>query len=248
MPGRFKAILFDLGNTLLFFNGDWTQIFAKSDQALLTQLLSTGIDLNEDIFLREFRARMDTYYDQREADFLELTTGYILRNVLARMGHPQVDDEIICTALRKMYAVSQKYWLPAEDTISTLQMLQEQVYRMGIISNASDDADVQTLVDNTKMRSYFDFILSSAAIGIRKPNSTIFEIALSNWPFTPQQIAMVGDTLDADILGANNMGIFSVWITRQADSSSNQKNAAKIIPNAIIESLSELPDLLMRAA
>jgi FMN phosphatase YigB (HAD superfamily) len=53
---------------------------------------------------------------------------------------------------------------------------------------------------------------------------------------------MVGDTLGADILGAKNAGVYSVWITRRAPS--NQPHQELIIPDATIDSLSALPGLL----
>ncbi|MBN2501068.1 MAG: HAD family hydrolase [Anaerolineales bacterium] len=242
----FRAILFDLGNTLLYFTGDWAQVFAEADQKLLEQLLASGLELDEAYFLKEFRDRMNTYYREREDNFIELTTAYILRNLLASLGKP-TSDEIVCPALQAMYAASQQYWLPAEDTLSTLGILKEQGYRMGIISNAGDDADVQTLVEDADMRLFFDFILSSAAFGLRKPNPEIFEVALGHWDFANEEVVMVGDTLDADVLGANNLGIYSVWITRNANTPANRSNKEHIIPDAKISTLGQLPEVLKTA-
>jgi FMN phosphatase YigB (HAD superfamily) len=60
----------------------------------------------------------------------------------------------------------------------------------------------------------------------------------------PQQVAMVGDTLGADILGAKNAGIYSIWITRRANTPANRAHAETIIPDARISELCELPSLL----
>ena len=53
---------------------------------------------------------------------------------------------------------------------------------------------------------------------------------------------MVGDTLDADILGANKLGIYSIWITRRVDTPTDGELLAQ--PQAIIKTLGELPGLL----
>jgi FMN phosphatase YigB (HAD superfamily) len=58
------------------------------------------------------------------------------------------------------------------------------------------------------------------------------------------KVAMVGDTLGADILGARNAGIFSIWIKRRANTAGNLAHADTILPDAQIERLSELPGLL----
>jgi putative hydrolase of the HAD superfamily len=115
---------------------------------------------------------------------------------------------------------------------------------MALISNASDDADVQTLVDNAGLRDFFEVILSSAHAGIRKPNPVIFQKALSSLEISAAEAAMVGDTLGADILGARNAGIYSIWITRRADTPGNRDHLDTILPDAEIARLSELPSLL----
>jgi putative hydrolase of the HAD superfamily len=99
-------------------------------------------------------------------------------------------------------------------------------------------------VDNAGIRGYFDFVLSSAACGIRKPNPSIFEVGLEHWRLVPSEAVMVGDTLGADILGARNAGIYSIWITRRADRPSNRDHAGTILPDDQIETLAELPEKL----
>lgn len=240
---RFKALLFDLGNTLLYFNGTWPEVFAKADQELLIHLQSIGFDLNS-TFQAKFRQRLNDYYQQREAEFIEHTASYVLKTLLKDLGHSNTSDEIIRPALKKMYAVSQDHWIPEDDMLSTLQTLKDQEYKLGIISNASDDADVQTLVDKAEIRHLIDFALSSAACGVRKPNPRIFDLALENWRFTNQEVVIIGDTLGADILGGKNAGIFNIWITRRADSPGNRDHSETIFPDAKIETLSELPALL----
>ena len=114
-----------------------------------------------------------------------------------------------------MYQVSEAYWHMEAETLPALDDLRRQGYRLGLISNAADDANVQRLVDKAGLRPYFDVILTSAAQGIRKPHPRIFYTAPETWPAIPAQAVMVGDTLSADIQGAKNLGIYSVWVTRR---------------------------------
>ena len=246
MP-RLKGLLFDLGTTLLYFNGTWPEVFAKSDKELSTHLRSEGFDLDP-TFMTAFRARLDAYYIQREAEFIEHTSAYILKTLLGDYGYPDVSEDILRPALKEMYAVSQKYWIPEEDARPTLEKLRQAGYQLGILSNASDDADVQTLVDKANIRDLIDFAISSAACGIRKPNPSIFEIAIKNWGFENSEVAIIGDTLGADILGGKNAGIFNIWITRRADNPGNRDHANTIIPDASIETLAQLPALLEKIA
>ncbi len=241
---RFHGIIFDLGNTLLHFDGDTSEMIARADQALASSLLSAGIMIDKERFAREFRYRLSTYHQEREIDYIEHTTYRILEQVLADFGFPHVPEHILQEGLKKLYHVSQNQWIPEEDARPTLEALRQNGYRLGIISNAGDDADVQLLVDKASIRPYFDFIITSAVCGYRKPDPKIFRHALAQWDRTPAETVMVGDTLHADILGANQLGIFSVWITRRADRPDNNADKDKIIPNATIQTLAELPGLL----
>ncbi len=244
MQPRFKGILFDLGNTLLYFEGAWPDVLRQADEALLTQLRTQGFTLNGTTFLQEFRTRLNVYYAQREAEFVEHTTAHVLKTLLADLGYADTTPEQLRPALSALYAASQAHWLLEDDTLSTLQALHAAGYKLGIISNAGDDDDVQTLVDKANMRAYFDVVLSSAACGVRKPNPRIFALALEQMKLQAAETAMVGDTLGADILGAKNAGLYSIWLTRRADTPANREHQHTITPDAQISALGDLPALL----
>lgn len=244
----FDAIIFDLGSTLIYFDGEWSEIMYQASQALYRQLDQAGLELDQKPFLREFHKAVDAYYQERESEFIEHTTHFILRNLLTEWGYPEVPDQILRQALKAMYAVSQAHWQPEPDAVPTLAALRKRDYRLGLISNAADDTDVQTLVDKAGVRTFFDKILTSAGEGIRKPNPRIFQKLLNFWDIPPERVAMVGDTLGADILGAKNAGIFSIWITRRAGTPANNAHSDTIQPDAIIARLNELPDLLEQLA
>lgn len=241
MVMKFKAVLFDLGGTLIFFDGAWNEVMQSATQELIDHLTAQGFSLDAPTFLDEFRRRLEEYYIQRETEFIEYTTARILRDLLVNLGYPEVTPEMLAPALEKLYAVSQAHWKPEADAVSTLKILKDGGLRLAVISNAGDDADVQTLVNNSGLRSYLDFVLSSAACGIRKPNPRIFEIALEHWVLAREEVVMVGDSLGADILGARNAGLASLWLTRRADTPANRDHLDTIQPDATIATLAELP-------
>ena len=239
-----EAIIFDLGGTLMYFDAPFPEVLADANAALLDGLKETGLQLDEQAFLQAFDDRLEAYYDERASEFVEYTTLYLLRSLLADWGYSEVPADSLRPALEGFYAVTQAHWLIEPDAVPTLQTLQQKGYRLALVSNAGDDADVQTLVDKAGIRSYFDRILTSAAEGIRKPNPRIFQTLLDYWGILPGRVAMVGDTLGADILGARNAGLFGIWITRRADTPANRAHSDTIQPDATIASLNELPGLL----
>jgi 2-haloalkanoic acid dehalogenase type II len=239
----FEVILFDLGDTLMYFNGDWQEVFSRALQVMERSLRSSGIPVDEE-FTTRFWERMQAYYKERDTEFIEYTMHYVLRTLLDESGFQQTSDEFLKTALAKLHGVTQKHWIPEEDGLATLQALRERGFRLAAISNASDDQNTQDLVDKLGGRPYFEMILSSAGVGIRKPNPKIFQLALEKMNAAPNAAAMVGDTLGADILGARNAGIYSIWLTRRANTPANRAHVDTIFPDARIHDLTDLIPLL----
>jgi len=200
-------------------HGDWLPVFSRADQALTKTLLEHDIKLDAKIF----RARLREYYNQRDKDFQETSYHFVLQELLKELGHAEVAEPVIRSALDAMFAITQSNWILEEDTPQTIQQLKSQNYKLGIFSNAGDDKDVQTLVENFGIRPYFDFVLTSAACYYRKPHARAFEIALAQWNISPEESAMVGDSLEADIFGANNLGMQSIWIKRRAQFTADEE-------------------------
>lgn len=242
---RYPYVLFDLGSTLIHFEGDWPTVMAQALQDSTEYLRSLGYDLDARVFPKAYFNIIQDYYRKRNDKFIEYTSDQVLREAL-RSSYPKIPPEHIRQSLKVMYGVLQAHWFIEEDTIPVLETLRAQGYRLAIVSNAADDDDVQTLVDNVHLRPYFDFILTSAVAGVRKPSPKIFQDALAVWNARPDQAVMVGDTLTADIAGANQVGIASVWVMRRADTPENRTFARIYPPSASIYALSELPGLLER--
>jgi putative hydrolase of the HAD superfamily len=239
-----RAVIFDLGGTLMYERNSWYAVTAQGDEALTRYLIAQGLELNLSTFPVEFRRRLGEYFTQREQDLLETTYTYVLIDLLKDKGYHSLPDEVIRKALDSLFAVTQTNWILEEDTVPTLRKLEQDGYRMGLISNAGDDKDVQQLISGFEIASYFDFILTSAACSYRKPHPRIFELAIANWYFLPSETVMVGDNLDADIRGAKGAGLYGVWISRRAGPSTEDQ--PRVQPDAAISTLAELPALLDR--
>lgn len=241
-----RGVLFDLGSTLIHFNGDWGEVFARANRAVHTSLVEAGYVFNGFDFEGLFRERLQVYHAERDVDLIEHTTARVLENLLGEVGYREVPDKVLKDAMRRMYAVSQSHWHAEADAVETLRQIKERGYRIGLISNAADEQDVKTLVDNTGIGPYLDFVLTSAGCGVRKPSPKIFQQALDRLGTAAEETAMVGDMLRPDIFGAQQMGIYSVWITRRANNPENERYSETITPDDKIAALAELPGLLDR--
>ena len=239
-----QAILFDLGGTLMFARGGWDSIHARADTALTESLQAQGLELDINTFVPQFRERLQAYYTQRDEELHETTYMSALKEMLIDDGHQNITEAGLRSALDAMFAVTQSNWMLEEDAIPMLTRLKSNEYRMGIISNAGDNKDVMQLVERFQLEHFFDFVLTSAACSYRKPHPLIFKMALAHWNIPANEAIMVGDTLEADILGAQKAGLLGVWITRRAQP--NVDDLRHIKPDFSLLSLNELYPTLER--
>lgn len=242
MP-RISAVFFDLGSTLIHSKDPWPPIYEQAEQALLEALGRRSVVIDPAAFTAEFGGFIRSYYENRPDDNREKTTLAVLREFLERQGFRDAAENILRAGLDAMYAVTQRNWYLDEDTIPTLEILHKRGYRLGLISNTSDDKNVQQLIDRDNLRPFFATIVTSAALGIRKPDTRIFNAALEKMKIDPGDAVMVGDMLDADILGANHAGMYSIWITRHVHYV--QEGELNIQPQAVVSALKQIPDLLV---
>ena len=240
----FQVVLFDLGSTLIYFDSKWSEILPIANRQMVETLLELGYRLDTERFCTDFERSMQIYYVERETEFIEYTTNFILHNLLEEHGYHDPPPEHTRLALDSLYKITQTHWKVEADAHSTIEELHSLGYRLGLISNAGDAKDALTLFDKTQLRHFFEVVIISAEVGVRKPAARIFELALKQMGIQPHQAVMVGDTLGADILGAHNAGLSSIWITRHADTPANRAHEDTIQPDAAITNLSELPQLL----
>ncbi|MBI5052447.1 MAG: HAD family hydrolase, partial [Chloroflexi bacterium] len=240
---------FDLGSTLIYnqHNNQWSQLRPRLVADLVVDLKAQGLTFDNEQFTAAFIRNIEDFDQQRQTHFKEITTEYILRVTFKKLNI-QADHLNLPRALAALFSFSESQWQPMPHVHPTLRLLQERGFKLAIVSNAADSANVQRLIDNAHLRSYFDPIIISANVGVRKPNPRIFDPVLKTWGFTANEVVVIGDTLGADILGAKNAHIKSIWVTMQADTPYNTAHRDTIVPDAICDSLDQLPAILQQIA
>jgi HAD superfamily hydrolase (TIGR01662 family) len=243
-----RGVIFDLGSTLIQsqFDHHWGAVLPRMRADVLRHLNAHGYMLDAQAFLNRLAANYADFDQQRQTDWVEYTTGYLLATTLADLGAPPPSAELLQAAVRAYYDYSESLYTVMPGAPEVLHLLRAAGLPLAIISNAGDDENVQRLIDRAGLRAYFDPIIVSAAVRVRKPNPRIFERVLGPWRLAAEECVMIGDTLGADILGAQLAGLRNVWLASTADSPVNRAHAGNITPEATIQHLAELPAVLRR--
>jgi len=212
-----KAVAFDLGDTLWHFpHPRPAAALARAHlQRLRSVLTARGLDPE---LASTLRARLIEGWDEweRSADerggvgpnYIEGTRGVAAELALTRDAAEAIWQ---CMALGGPFLGRRLF----EETHETLAWLRASGFRLAIITNRAhgDERFIEEL-HAYGLRDPFEAIISSDQVGFRKPHPRIFEAALEALDLNPASVAMVGDRPEADVAGANRLGMPSIWIRK----------------------------------
>lgn len=195
-------VFFDLDHTLWDFDRNsaltFERIFEDNDVEVgLTDFLEVYVPANL-AFWKLYREEKITKEELRYQR---------LKTVFDQLGHPVSDDMISVLSTEYIrYLSSYNHLLP--NTIEVLDYLRPK-YKLHIITNGFQEIQVKKL-RNANIDGYFEHVINSEMAGVKKPNPLIFELALRNAGTLAEKSLMIGDSLEADILGAKAMGFHTL--------------------------------------
>jgi putative hydrolase of the HAD superfamily len=113
-------------------------------------------------------------------------------------------------------------------------------YRVGLLTNGAPDLQREKLL-NSGLEPFFQAVAVSGEHDIGKPKPEIFHRLLAKLNVPATNAVMIGNSLERDILGAQNAGITSIWIKV-----AGSEEPADVLPDHTILGLAELPALVER--
>ena len=108
---------------------------------------------------------------------------------------------------RKFY---EKSWRLSIGAHSLLKNLHGK-YKIGIITNNLRSEQEEKL-RRCNIIQFIDVMVTSEDTGLTKPTTEMFEITLDKLGSRKEETIMIGDSWSADIIGANNSGLKSIWL------------------------------------
>jgi len=243
-----QGVIFDLGHTLMHLDGAWPEMFERGAADLVRFLKPRAPETDAEALTRTWLDRRRDGFARAQDTLREVTAEESMRWSLARCGLPDPGLGLLTGAIDAFFAWEEARWYADPEAARVLQALAGRGLRLGMFSNATHDPLIQRLVDRLGFRPWLDPALSSAATGICKPDPAACAPILAAWDLPAASVVMVGDTLEADVLGARRAGMRSVWLRARPDARQEGTAAAAqppTTPDATIERLGELPACLL---
>jgi HAD superfamily hydrolase (TIGR01509 family) len=199
--GRFEAVLFDLGDTLIRLAGSGTELLHDAATALGTSLDPAAVD-------RVWQRVLD-----RSSSAEELAKGRDLSTERHREVWTALYREAGCEDLAPglsdgLYelTVSASSWEAFPDTVSTLESVRERGLRIGALSDTG--FDLRPALDRLGLLPYLDAVVMSYEQGVCKPAAATFHTACDRLGVRPERTLMVGDNPLTDS-GAVTAGLYA---------------------------------------
>lgn len=227
-----KAVFFDLDHTLWDFdkNAEETlsELFVKYR---FSDLGFHSVDLFIDTYTRN-NQRLWALYHNGEIDRDQLRAARFA-DTFRELG---VDPGLFPVAFEEDYVrISPQKTNLFPHTHETLSYLKSK-YSLHLISNGFKEAS-RTKIAKSDLGKYFSTIVISELVGVHKPHPEIFHYAVSNASTRIPESVMIGDSLEADIRGAQNVGMDAVFFNPR------QLDVPVDVTRSIVQ-LSELTELL----
>ncbi|SDS55270.1 YjjG family noncanonical pyrimidine nucleotidase [Gramella sp. MAR_2010_147] len=94
-------------------------------------------------------------------------------------------------------------------------------YKLHIITNGFEEVQHRKM-ENSAILDYFETITTSEEAGVKKPHPLIFEKAIHKSGALKTNSVMIGDNLEADIIGAHQFGLHVIHVDSEEQSVQNQ--------------------------
>ena len=233
-----QGIIFDYGGTLDTNGLHWAEV-------LWAQYETCGLPVNKADFREAYVHGERTMGNQ---PLVKPTDDF--RQVLLVKSRLQLEYLIEKGGLDAVHFPLETYaqkiadggYFVAKNTVYNARKVLEKLkttYKMVLVSNFY--GNIHTILEDFGLLCYFEQIVESSVVGIRKPDPAIFTLGVEALNLPPNQVVVVGDSYGKDILPAHSIGCHTVWLRGigWAD-----EEVDETLPTAIISDLKQVVEIL----
>ena len=199
---QIEHVFFDLDHTLWDFEKNSDLTFQK-----VFKINNLNIDL--DTFLKVYKPLNLEYwklYREEKVTKSELRYGR-LKNTFDAINYT-VSDELINVIAKEYIDYLADFNYLFDGTFELLDYLKGK-YKLHIITNGFEEIQSKKM-EASKIIHYFDTVITSESVGVKKPNPKVFHHALDVAKATKENSIMIGDNIEADVLGALDVGMHAI--------------------------------------
>ena len=238
MNHTMDAIFLDVGNTMRVVIQDQA-LMEQARKGLMTVLQTEKPEAD---FFEGLESRWQIYRKQAkdllvEASEKELWTKWLL---------PDYPTDVIAPLsgkLTRLWRDRSGRRMPRPGVKDTLHELHRRGYTLGVIANTITEREIPDWIESDGLTNYFQDVVLSSKVGIRKPNPEIFREAARRVGVTPSKCAYVGDNPIYDVSGSRQAGFGLTVLILESASQPPDARTEEYKPDYVIQEMRELLDI-----
>ena len=202
MKNKITDIFFDLDHTLWDFDRNSALTFQKIFKI-------NNINLNVSRFLKHYAPINLNYwklYREEKIDKKSLRFAR-LNDTFQAVGF-SISKDLINKLSEDYITHLSDFNHLFEHTFEILDYLKGK-YQLHIITNGFEEIQTKKM-ETSKILHYFDIIVTSESVGVKKPNPKVFNFALEKANAINSASIMIGDSIEADVEGALSVGMKAI--------------------------------------
>ena len=211
MMEKIKGIIFDYGGTIDSHGDHWSEVIFDGYHA-------AGLDIDRDEFRTSYvfaeRALARTRYILPQHNFLDLLRIKMRLELGDLADRGLIDRELIETKAEEIaqycYGRARSCADEARPVIETLS----KHFPLMLVSNFY--GNVESVLRDMDLRQYFQGVIESAVVGVRKPDARIFMLGVVALGLKPEEVLVVGDSFRKDIEPSLSIGCRVAWLKGKA--------------------------------
>jgi putative hydrolase of the HAD superfamily len=246
-----KGVLFDLFGTLLSY-GEMEKAWQAWECALKEYLIK-NINAHDYVIRPETLSTFFTESPPLKSEYLSFSTYEArLHRMYCRNGF-NLDQRQLGEVATESIRVWEDFITVDPEAIPLLNQLQNRGYKLGLITNFDHSPHIHHLLEREGLKSFFDTLVISDAVGLKKPDPKIFHLACAQLRVEPSQCLYIGDDPEADFWGAEQAGLKAILIqkTKQFkrahyEVDSDGESMDTYIPPIVRHEIQSLSEVLLR--
>ncbi len=188
----FKAVLFDLDNTLI----DFMKMKRSCSESAVSAMVNAGLETTE-------KKALEILFEMYEEHGMENQS--IFEKFLKQVSG-KVDPKILASGIVAYRRVKSGHLVPYPHVQHTLIKLKEKGIKLGIVTDAPRKQAWLRLAE-LNLTEFFDVVVTLEDTGRLKPSKMPFKQAINHLFLKPEEILFVGDNPRRDIAGAKKVGM-----------------------------------------
>lgn len=238
MNQTMDAIFLDVGNTMRVVIQDQA-LMEQARKGLMTVLQTEKPEAD---FFEGLESRWQIYRKQAkdllvEASEKELWTKWLLPDYPTDMIAP------LSGKLTRLWRDRSGRRIPRPGVKDTLHELHSRGYTLGVIANTITEREIPDWIESDGLTNYFQDVMHSSKVGIRKPNPEIFREAARRIGVMPSKCAYVGDNPIYDVSGSRQAGFGLTVLILESASQPADARTEEYKPDYVIQEMRELLDI-----